>query len=174
MKTLALKTRNVLLAITIGAVLTLFGISEGRTQQEHKISIVGTYKLTSRKLPDSTIQKPPDIMGLYTCTKKYKNFNLLEKNDQGGMRSVSIMATYKLTATQYSETLLAFVVSDQASKKEVSYDVSGKTRTSPVTVEGGRIQFKPPFSRVSVSLVFKGDTLTAAGPGFVDTWERVQ
>ncbi len=174
MKTLTPKARRLLLAITIGAVLTLLGIVEGWAQQQQNISIEGTYKLMSRKLPNGTIQKAPVVMGLNTYTKSYRNFSLVEKNDQGDMRSVSIISTYKLTATQYSETLLALVVSDQASGQEVTYDLSGKTATSPVTVEGGRIQFKLPVNPLPVSLVFKGDTFTATGPGFIDTWERVQ
>ena len=32
-------------------------------------SIEGTYQLISRKLPDGTVLKPPDIMGLQTYTK---------------------------------------------------------------------------------------------------------
>ncbi len=35
-------------------------------------SIEGTYKLSSRKLTDGTVLKPPDIMGLQTYTKSYQ------------------------------------------------------------------------------------------------------
>ena len=32
-------------------------------------SIEGTYKLISRQLPDGTMLRPPDIMGLFTYTR---------------------------------------------------------------------------------------------------------
>jgi hypothetical protein len=42
---------------------------------------------------------------------------------------------------------------------------------APVTVAGGRIQFKHPFGR---SLVFEGNKMTATlEGGFVDVWEKV-
>ena len=159
--------------ITVSAVLGLLGISTGSAQQQQDISIVGTYTFVSRQLSDGTIQTPPDVIGIYTCTKTYRNFNLVEKNKQGNMRSVSIISTYSLTDTQYSETLLAMVNSEQGSGKEVVYDVSGKTGTSPVTVEDGHIQFKLPVDPLPISVRLKGNTLTAIGPDFVDTWEKV-
>ena len=160
--------------MAIGAVLSLLGISTGWAQQPQHISIEGTYKLVSRELEDGTIKKSPDVIGLYTYTKTYRNFSLVEKSDQGDMRSVSIISTYNLTATQYSETLLAIVISEQTSGKEVIYDVSGKSGTSPVTVENEGIQFKLPVDPLSVSLHIKGKTMTATGSDFVDTWEKVQ
>ena len=161
------------IAITIGIVICLLGIPKGQAQQHQHLAIDGTYRLTSRKLADGTIMKPPDVIGLYTYTKSYRNFSLVEKSAQGGMRAVSITATYNLTATQYSETLLAMATSEQGSEQKVTYDVSGKTGTSPVTVDDGQIQFKLPVDPLPVSLRFKGNTLTATGPGFVDTWEKV-
>jgi hypothetical protein len=160
--------------ITMGAILGLLGISAGWAQQQPNISIAGTYTFVSRQLSDGTTQKPPDVIGLYTYTKTYRNFSLVEKNEQGHMRSVSIISTYSLTDTQYSETLLAMVNSEQGSGQEVIYDVSGKTGTSPVTVEDGQIQFKLPVDPLPVSVSVKGNTLTATGPDFVDTWEKVQ
>jgi hypothetical protein len=46
-------------------------------------SIEGTYQLVSRKMPDGTMQGPPDIMGLLTYTKSHRNFNVIWKNAQG-------------------------------------------------------------------------------------------
>jgi hypothetical protein len=46
-------------------------------------SIEGTYRLVSRQLPDGTVLKPPDIMGLLTYTKSHRNFNIVWKDATG-------------------------------------------------------------------------------------------
>jgi len=69
-------------------------------------SIEGTYQLVSRKLPDGTVLKPPDIMGLFTYTKTHRNFNIVIKDAMGKFYSYSLVSTYKLTPTEYSETRL--------------------------------------------------------------------
>ena len=135
-------------------------------------SIEGTYQLLSRKLPDGTMLKPPDIMGLFTFTKSHRNFNIVLKNATGKFNSYSLVSTYKLTATEYSETLLFSILNDQIGGKDIVYDLSGKTQSVPVKIESGRIQFKPPFD--PPSLVFEGNKITATLDGrFVDVWEKV-
>src|SRR5262249_22491698 len=135
-------------------------------------SIEGTYQLVSRKLPDGTVLKPPDIMGLFTYTKTHRNFNIVLKDATGKFFSSSRVSTYKLTATEYSETLLFSILNDQIGGKDIVYDLSGKTQSVPVKMEGGHIQFKPPFDRPS--LVFEGSKITATLEGeFVDVWEKV-
>ncbi len=135
-------------------------------------SIEGTYKLISRKLPDGTMLSPPDIMGLFTYTKTHRSFNIVQKDAAGKFRSFTVVSTYKLTATEYSETLLFSILHDQIGGKEIVYDLSGKTQSVPVKMEGGRIQFKPPFD--PPSLVFEGNKITATRDGRVDVWEKVQ
>jgi len=137
-------------------------------------SIEGTYQLLSRKLPDGTVIKPPDIMGLFTYTKSHRNFNIVQKDATGKFSSTSNVSTYKLTATEYSETRLFSIVNDQIGGKEIVYDLSGQTRSVPVTVEGGRIQFKAAFGQRSY--VFEGNkwTSTAENNANVDVWEKVQ
>ena len=83
----------------------------------------------------------------------------------------SIEGTYKLTATEYSETLLFSIFNDQIGGKDIVYDLSGKTQSVPVKMEGGRIEFKPPFD--PPSLVFEGNKITATLDGRVDVWEKV-
>ena len=135
-------------------------------------SIEGTYKLISRKLPDGTMLSPPDIMGLFTYTKTHRNFNIVLKGATGKFRSFSVVSTYKLTATEYSETLLFSILNDQIGGKEIIYDLSGKTQSAPVKMEGGLIEFKPPFD--PPSLVFVRNKITATLDGRVDVWEKVQ
>ena len=137
-------------------------------------SIEGTYQLLSRKLPDGTMLSPPDIMGLFTYTKTYRNFNIVRKDATGKFSSFSVVSTYKLTATEYSETLLFSILNDQIGGKEIVYDLSGKTQSVPVKMEGGRIEFKHPFE--PRSFVFEGNkwTSTAENNANVDVWEKVQ
>ena len=135
-------------------------------------SIEGTYQLISRKLPDGTVLKPPDIMGLQTYTKSHRNFNLVLKDATGKFSSISAAATYKLTATEYSQTRLFGIVNDQIGGKEIVYNLSSETQSVPVTVEGGRIQFK--FGDRPTE-VYERDKMTATAEGrFVDVWEKVQ
>jgi hypothetical protein len=135
-------------------------------------SIEGTYQLISRKLPDGTMLKPPDIMGFITSTKTHRNVNIVQKDATGKFTSTSYVVTYKLTATEYSETLLFRIFNDQIGGKDIVYDLSGKTQSVPVKLEGGRIQFKSPFNPPTV--VYEGDKMTATLEGqFVDSWEKV-
>jgi hypothetical protein len=85
-----------------------------------------------------------------------------------------MVSTYKLTPTEYSETLLFSIVNDQIGGKDIVYDLSGQTRSAPVTVDGGRLQFTLPFE--PRTLVFEGNkmTATAADNTNVDTWEKVE
>ena len=111
-------------------------------------------------------------MGLFTYTKTHRNFNILQKDAAGTFRSFSVVSTYTLTPTEYTETLLYSVRTDQTGGKDPVYDVSGQAGRAPVTVEGGRIQFKPPFD--PPSFAFEGNTLTATLDGRVDVWEKVE
>jgi hypothetical protein len=154
---------SMLVALTIGA-LCFAG---------EQPTIEGTYKLISRQLPDGTMQKPPQIMGLLTYTKSHRNFNIVWKDAAGKFSSYSLVSTYKLTPAEYSETLLFSVLTDQIGGKDTVYDLSGKAQSVPVTMNGGRIQFKLPFDPPTV--VFEGEKLTATAEGrFVDLWEKVQ
>ena len=134
-------------------------------------SIEGTYQLVSRTLPNGTVLKPPDIMGLFTYTKTHRNFNIVIKDATGKFYSYSLVSTYKLTPTEYSETRLFSILNDQPGGKDIVYDLSGKTQSVPVKMEGGRIEFKPPFD--PPAFVFDGNQLTATLGGRVDVWEKV-
>ena len=135
-------------------------------------SIEGTYQLVSRRTPDGTMLRPPEVMGLFTYTKTHRNFNILQRDAAGTFRSFSVVSTYTLTATAYTETLLFSLRTEQSGGKDPVYDLSGETRSAPVMVEGGRIQFKAPFE--PPTFVFEGNTLTATLDGRVDTWEKVE
>src|SRR5262245_35949151 len=76
-------------------------------------SIEGTDQLVSRTLPNGTVLKPPDNMGLFTYTKAHRNFNIVIKDATGKFYSYSLVSTYKLTPTEYSETRLFSILNDQ-------------------------------------------------------------
>jgi hypothetical protein len=136
-------------------------------------SIEGTYKLVSRKLPDGKVQTPPETIGLMTFTKTHRNMNIIWKEASGKHFSLSQVSTYKLSDGQYSETMLYRVLSDQIGGKEIVYDMSEKTQSSPVKTDGGRVQFKFPFEAPTGT--FDGQRLTATSPnGLVAVWEKVQ
>jgi hypothetical protein len=118
--------------------------------------------------------RPPNIMGLCTYTKSRRNFNIVEKDATGKFSSTSRVSTYKLTATEYSETLLFHIVNNQIGGKDIVYDLSGQTGSAPVTVEAGRIQFKAPLSTSQRSYVFEGNKWTSTNAeGSMDVWEDV-
>lgn len=161
------------------AVLLAFGTLTssfaGKPQMKHSMkspSIEGTYTLISRKLPDGTTLKPPIVMGLQTFTKHYRNFNIFWKDTSGKVFSYSVASTYKLTGTEYSETLRFAIMNDEIGGKKIDYNLSGETKTAPVKMGGGRIEVKLPFDPPSV--VFEGNKIVATAKGmFVDYWEKV-
>jgi len=137
-------------------------------------SIEGTYKLVSRVLPNGTKQVPPDVLGLLTYTKEYRNFNIYVKGARGKSFSISSIGTYTLTDKEYSEENIYYLVNDGIRGKGVSYDLSGSTGTSPVSITERRIEFQLPLHG-EPSVVFEGDRFTATRKGaFVDHWERVK
>jgi hypothetical protein len=156
-----LRAVSTLLVLTIGTLS--FAGEQLRRQASSAPTIDGTYKLSPRKLPDSTVLKPPDIMGLLTYTKNHRSFNIIWKDATGRFFPHSLMSTYKLTPTEYSEAILFSILHDQIGAKEISHDLSGPTRSVPVNIEGGRIRFKLPFDPPAV--VFEGDKMTATAEG---------
>jgi hypothetical protein len=159
-----------LLILTLGALG--FAGEPPRPQAPSAPSIEGTYKLSSRKLPDGAVLKPPDIMGLLTYTESHRNFNIVWKDATGKFFSYSLVSTYQLTPTEYSETRLFSILNDQIGGKDIVYDLSAKTHSVPVTIDGGRLQFKLPFDPPAA--VFEGDKMTATAEGrFVDVWDKV-
>ena len=136
--------------------------------------IEGTYRFVSRDLPDGAVQKAPDVSGLLTFTKTYRNFNIFWKNSEGKRVSISYVAAYTLTASEYSETSIYRVTNDEIEGKGLSYDFLGQGGKAPATVENGKITIPLPLYD-EPTLVFEGNTLAATKAGkFVDHWEKVK
>jgi hypothetical protein len=163
-------TVPLLLGLLCGAVS--FAGEPPTPQASSAPGIEGTYRLVSRQFRDGTTLQPPEVMGLFTYTKTHRNFNIVRKDATGKFSSRSSVSTYTLTPTEYTETLLFSLVTDQIGGKDMVYDLSGQTRSAPVTVDGGRLQFTLPFE--PRALVFEGHTLTASAADNtnVDLWEK--
>jgi hypothetical protein len=148
--------------------------AESRKNQNSKSpSIEGTYKLVSRKLADGKVLSGQEVVGLFTYTKTHRNFNIAWKDGSGRHWSQSVVSTYVLTSTQYTETPLLTITTDEIGGKGTKYTMAGSPQTVPVKVDGGRIEFKMPFD--PVTSVFVGDKFTSTNEGvFVDTWEKVK
>ena len=132
-------------------------------------SIEGTYRLVSRTLKDGKVLTPPEVIGLQTYTKEYRQFNIVSKDAEGRIVSRSIIANYKLTPTEYTETTLLHTL---VRGQEVQ-NLSDQPQQAAVKVEGGRITISPKQSESRVT-VFEENKITATSPANTDTWERVQ
>jgi hypothetical protein len=147
----------------------IFSASQGAAQD---FGIDGTYRLAKRQIVGGPTLTPPAVMGLSTYSKGARNINVLWHTPDGKLASVSTAATYKLTTTEYIETLLFNRFDDPSSGQPAVYSVGGPTTTQPVKRDGRKIQFTPP---ATPTLVFDGDSFTATLEGiFVDYWEKIK
>jgi hypothetical protein len=126
-----------------------------------------------RQLPDGTNQTAPDVIGLLTYTKTHRNFNVIWKDANGKFFSYSLVSTYKLTATEYTETVLFSELNDEAGGQPIKHDLTGPSQTVPVKITGSRLEIKMPFDPVTI--VFDQNWVTGKAEGrFTDYWERVE
>jgi hypothetical protein len=138
------------------------------------LSIEGTYRLVWRDLPDGKKLEHPEVLGIMTYTKEYRNFTVYWKDARGKSFSISYVATYRLTEKAYTEKSVYHMVNDEIGGKGAMYDLSGPSGTSPVSVKDGRTEFQLPLYG-EPAVVFDRDKFTASRPGaFVDHWEKVK
>ena len=162
-----MRTRRQAWAILLSTFVVL-GICGAAQAQE----LEGTWKLALRKLPDGTKLVPPAVFGLWTAHNGLRNLNVFWHTPEGNPASFASASTYKISDTEYTETLF-FNALDEGNGKPPTYNLKGDTEKTPVTRDGSRIAFQLPFGEPSV--VFEGDKFTATikGPNIVDYWERV-
>lgn len=135
-------------------------------------SIVGSYQLVSRELPDGSMLKPPNIFGWMTFTTDHR-LVYFYIDGPNGRYSTSLLATYSLSDTAYDETSLYRVVNDEAQGAGPSYQLSPSNRTSAVTLGSGTVEFHDTGENAPL-LVFAADGMTATAPdAFVDHWTKV-
>ena len=107
---------------------------------------------------------------MLTLTADHRNFNVYWKQD-GKDFSISTISTYKLTATEFSETNIYAMINDSA--KGPTYDTSTATASSPVKITGDRVEFKLPLHD-EPTVAFDSKSLTATRQGaFVDHWKKI-
>lgn len=173
--------RKVYLGVLFGASISFAACSpSGETEQpatasgEDSPTIQGTYRLVSRELPDGTTVTPPGIMGLLTYTQTHRSITVVGEDDSGKFFAMRV-ATYTLSPTEYTETVLfraTNLSADASDRTHIDYDVPAAPVTAPVTATGDRIEFRVPDEPV---FAFEGTTMVATQEGrFVDTWERVR
>jgi len=134
--------------------------------------IEGTWKLAMRKLPDGTTLVPPAVEGAATRHDGRFMRIVFWHTPEGKISSFSAVSTYKISANDYSETLL-FSALDDGSGKAPTYNLTTETKTTSVTRAGGRIAFKLPFDPPSIAI--EGGQMIATVEGnFVDYWEPVR
>ena len=142
-------------------------------------SIEGTYQFVSRTLPDGTVLKPPDIIGLLTYSKNRRTIIYAQKDATGKIGLVTSVAGYTLTDTEYRGSITHNTIDMNGGKVNDfsrvfshAFSGSGKIDRTPVNMEGGRIQLKDTFR--SFSQVFEGTKMTATNDGIAEVWEKVQ
>lgn len=161
-----------LYALGMAISLTLFSAAAMAVPPNHP-SITGTYKLVSRTGKDNSVKTAPNVIGLQTFTKTYRNFNVAWTDANGKTFSYSVISRYTLTDTTYTETKLYSIMDDEISGAGVKYDFTSQSKTVPVTYQTGKLTFKLPFDPVSV--VFEGDKMVATGDtDFIDSWSKVR
>jgi hypothetical protein len=160
-----------MLAVAVGVLaIAMVGAA---TSQPSEGGIEGTYRLVSRDLPDGTMVRSPEIFGLMTYSHGYRNFNIYWKEGDKAF-SIGMASEYKLADETYSETDLYYAVNDEIGGKGMSYDLSRRVGSSPVTRDHGRLSFQMPLHD-EPAVVFDRNGFTATREGaFVDHWERVK
>lgn len=135
-------------------------------------SIEGTYRLAMRELPDGTVLRAPEIDGLLTFTRQYRNLNAYWTTSDGEVHSISSIARYTINDESYSEENIHFLVVNSEDKPE--RDAERNTATSRVEREGDAVAFDLPL-RGEMRMTFKNRTITASRDGeFIDHWQRVE
>ncbi len=153
--------------------LFIIALASGCGAMRGGAEIEGTYRFVSRDLPDGTVQTPPAVEGLLTYTDHLRNFNIHWTDESGKHLSIGAVCEYVLTAGDYTETNIFYVMNDEISGAGLTYDLSNAAGAAPVTRAGGELRFTLPLHG-EPSVVFTRDGLTATREGeFVDHWEKV-
>lgn len=135
-------------------------------------SIVGTYKLVKRTLPDGKTIVPPNVVGLMTFTGGFRNFNVSWKGSDGKQVSLSLIADYSLSVRTFCESIVFWAANNLASPG-LSYAVPAAARKCvPVTLKDGKITFQMPGELPIAEFAKDGMIATATGQ-FVDHWKKI-
>lgn len=164
--------RTAIILLIVSALVCMTVGNAMATDPKHA-NIEGTYKLVGRTMIDSTVKTAPEVIGMMTFTKTYRNLNVAWKDASGKSFSYSVISKYVLTDTSYTETKLFSSMNDELTGAGLKQDYASSTQSVPVTFDNGKVSFKLPFDPVTV--VFDGDKITAtAEMGFIDSWFKIR
>ena len=159
--------RHVLAFALLASVVAALGLA-GRNAP----SLVGSYMLESRELPDGKRLTAPDIVGMLTFTKDRRNFNVYW-TENGKPSSISTIAEYTLSETEYAEKDLYFA--QNLGGAGITYDMTGRSGKAPVEIKDGKVTFRLPLHDEPVLTIEPDGNLTASRPGvFIDRWKRIR
>ena len=137
-----------------------------------KASLEGNYMLEYRLLPDGKRLESSEVIGMMTYTKDRRNMNVYWSED-GKATSISVIATYSLSETEYTEKDIYFAKNDAGSG--IVYDLSGKSGKSPVVAKDGKLSMLLPLhGEPSMSIEPNGDLVAAEAGVFSDHWKKMR
>ncbi|NIP56575.1 MAG: hypothetical protein GWO17_00610 [Gemmatimonadetes bacterium] len=139
-------------------------------------SIEGSYELVARELPDGSRLEPPDVFGFMSFTAGHRLFHIYTPAPEGGgdaHTAYTRVSAYRLTETEYSETLKYEVTDDAGEASGPTYRFSGSLGPAPVTVSDRGIQFRDIPEGPILASTSAGLTATDEGE-FVDHWVKVR
>lgn len=165
-----MKNRRLLAVVSMAACALAAGI--GMASRGGEVHLEGTYILDYREMPDGTKMHAPDIVGMFTYTREYRNFNVCW-TEKGKKTSISVISKYTANCDQYTEENVYSCVNDEASGKGPMYDTAATKGASPVAMKDGVVSFQMPL-RGEPSVVFDAHGLTATRKGaFTDHWKKI-
>lgn len=154
------------------AVLALLLCAFPALGQQPPLGIEGTWRLTARELPDGRVLRPPEVVGLLSLASGFRNMNVAWKDSSGKWSFHSVVASYRTSPAQYTETLLFSAYHNSKNGEEVHYSGAEKSLTLPLTVKAGSIVIPMPWGEPVMT--FYGDKMNSTREGaFVDRWERI-
>jgi hypothetical protein len=91
------------------------------------------------------------LWGLMTLSGSNRNFNFVYKDKNGKHFSYSLISRYKLTDSEYSETVIYSLLNDENGGTGLDYQMEKKSTSVPVNISDGKIEFKMPFDPVTIT-----------------------
>jgi hypothetical protein len=148
------------------------GLGFASKSAPRKASLEGSYILEYRLLPDGKRLESSEVIGMMTYTKDRRNMNVYW-SEGGKATSISVIASYSLSETEYTEKDIYFAKNDAGSG--IVYDLSGKSGKSPVVAKDGKLSMLLPLhGEPSMSIEPNGDLVASEAGVFSDHWKKVR
>jgi hypothetical protein len=140
-----------------------------------------TYVLVSRALPNGKVLSGQHFSGSMSFSKNgYRTLSVAVDNRDGTVQSASNQTQFKISPTEFTDTLTALFFQENVSPdKPTAYVFDAVKATLPVSCENGAVVIKAPKGGrfpadpiTEMRFTTAGLTATLVG-GAVDTWKRV-